>query len=151
MSYNFNPMTEEEINDAGLLENGVYEFEVLKSTRRMSKSGNPMAELLLNVWDKNGKHYPIYDYLVFSSIPLNIRKVKHFCDAVGLAEEYKQGSIPEELERYCGKVDIGTQDEQPKPSGGMYGKKNIVLDYVMTDKGAVKHESSDNVSDDVPF
>lgn len=129
MSYNFNPMTEEEINSANLIENGVYNFEVLSSTRKISKSGNPMAELQLHVWDKNGKTHIIFDYLVFSSIALNIKKVKHFCDATGLQVEYAKGEIPENLERYCGEVQIGTQEEQPRQGGGFYPKKNIVIDY----------------------
>jgi len=151
--YTFNPMTEEEIQASSLMEAGVYNFEVVKSTRKNSKSGNPMAELQINVWDKEGKQHLVFDYLVFSSVPMNIKKVKHFCDATGLAENYKQGSIPEELERYAGMVEIGVQDEQPKPAGGFYPKKNVVIDYVMTEKGAVKHEKAEDsfIDDSIPF
>lgn len=151
--YTFPPMTEEEINASNLIEAGVYNFEVVKANRRMSKSGNPMAELNINVWDKQGKQHIVFDYLVFSSVPLNIKKIKHFCDATGLSKEYNRGELPEELDRLSGKVEIGVQDEQPKPSGGFYPKKNIVVDYVMTDKGAVKPEASTREfkDDDVPF
>jgi hypothetical protein len=152
--YTFTPMTEEEISSYNLMEKGIYDFEVIKSIRKVSKSGNPMAELQLNVWDKAGKQHTIFDYLVFSSIPLNIKKVKHFCDATGLAEKYKQGSIPEELERFSGKVEIGVQDEQPKEGGGFYPKKNIVLDYIVIDKAEIKYESTpaDNfINDEIPF
>lgn len=147
MSYNFIPMSDDEINSFGLIENGIYSFEVIKSTRKTSKSGNPMAEIQLNVWDKNGKSHIIYDYLVFSAIPLNIKKVKHFCYATGLEEDYKNGHLPEELERLCGKAQIGIRDEQTNPNGGVYPKKNIVIDYIPDDKNNVKHENQNTVKE----
>lgn len=152
MSYSFNPMTEEELNSASMIEEGFYDFEVVKSTRKTSKSGNPMAELNINVWDKEGKQHLIFDYLVFSTVPLNIKKVKHFCDAVGLQDQYKQGQIPEELERYCGKVLIGIQEEKPNPNGGCWPKKNIVVDYLKSDKESSKKPiESNELNDDIPF
>lgn len=151
--YTFNPMSEEEINAFSLMDEGVYDFEVVKSTRKVSKSNNPMAELNINVWDKEGKQHLIFDYLVFSTVPLNIKKVKHFCDATGLQEEYKKGQVPEELQGRSGKVQIGVQEEQPKPGGGFYPKKNCVIDYVMTDKGATKVslQTDPDFDDSVPF
>lgn len=126
--YTFTPMTEEEINAFNLMDEGVYDFQVVKSTRKLSKSSNnPMAELSLNIWDKEGKTHLVFDYLVFSSVPLNIKKVKHFCDATGLAEVYKTGKMPEELENLSGKVEIGIQEEQPKAGGGFYAKKIMSL------------------------
>jgi hypothetical protein len=153
-SYQFDPMTEEEINTYSLIDDGVYDFQVLKSTRRTSKTGNPMAELQIQVWDKEGKIHPLFDYLVFTKVPLNIKKIKHFCDATGLIEEYKKGEIPENMSGLSGKVEIGTQDEQPKSTGGFYPKKNIVIDYVMTDKGSVKYDPKSvdkDLNDDLPF
>ena len=146
--YNFNPMTEDEFNQFQLIEDGVYDFTVAKSTRKQSKQGNDMAELQLLI-DNN----LIFDYLVFSKVPLNIKKVKHFCDTTGL-EDDKKGALPETLERLKGKVHIGIQEEQPKFGGGFYPKKNIVIDYVVTDKGAVKVPLSGAesfVDSDIPF
>ena len=88
MTYRFEPINEEDLDNFKLLENGDYPFEVAKSTRKISKSGNDMAELQLKVWDKNGAINTIFDYLVFSKVPLNIKKVKHFCDAANLLQEY---------------------------------------------------------------
>ena len=159
MSYSFKSMTDEELEQ--LLDDGIYEFCVKKSERKVSKSNNPMAMLTISVWDKKGIEKTIYDFLVFSSVPLNIKKVKHFCDSVGLQEEYKKGMLPENLDNLSGKLEIGTQDEKEKEGGGYWPKKNIVVDYVMTDKVAVKVEvySSNNVKhstkekedDDIPF
>lgn len=156
MSYSFLPMTEEEINAPSLIDDGVYDFQVLKSTRKTSQKGNPMAELRLKLWDKEGKTHTLFDYLVFSQVPLNIRKVKHFCDAVGLQEDYKKGKLPEELENFCGKAHIGIQEKQPKSNGGFYPEKNVVVDYIISDKSATKHESiketvDQDLNDDLPF
>lgn len=152
MSFYFTPKTEEELNAFDLLDPGVYDFEVTKCARRTSKSGNPMAELQLCIWNKEGKTSFIFDYLVFSDINLNIRKVKHFCDAVGLSEAYKAGNLPEDLVGKGGKADLGIQEEIPNPKGGIYPKKNVVVDYVMTDKGAIKVQTgSDFIDSDVPF
>lgn len=141
MSYSFAPLSDAELSSFPILPPGVYDFEVLKSTRKVSSSGNDMCEVNLCIWDKEGKTSSLFDYLVFSTVPLNIRKIKHFCDAVGLADNYKRGELPESLQGLSGKVQIGVKDEQPKNDGnGYWPKKNIVEDYVMTDKGAVKYE-----------
>jgi len=153
MSYDFTPLSEEELNDLNIIDEGIYNFEVVKSIRRTSKAGNPMCELTLKFWDSEGKIHTLFDYLVFSSIGLNIRKIKHFCDSVGLVEKYKQGSLPEEFAGYSGKVHVGIQEEKPNPNGGFYAKKNIVTDYVVTELGAVKYESTEKpfVDSDLPF
>lgn len=153
MSYDFEPMSDEEIDSFGLVEDGIYNFEVIKSTRKISKSGNHMAELNIKFWDKEGKVHTLFDYLVFSKVGLNIKKVKHFCDSTGLQEKYKIGSIPEELGGYSGKFSVGVQEQQVNPNGGFYPKKNTVLDYVLTDLGSVKYEGSDKpfVDSELPF
>lgn len=155
MSYNLTPMTEEELNAFDLIEEGTYDFEVLKSERQKSKSGNPMAKLQINVWDKNGKSTVIFDYLVFSSVKFCTRKIKHFCEAAGIAEDYLKGTIREDLERLCGKVHIGIQESLPNPTGGYYPSKNVVIDYVTKDNashsGAPKPESDEFLNDSIPF
>lgn len=153
MSYNFNPLNDEELDAINLVPKGNYDFTVVKSTRKTSKNGNPMAELQLTIWDDKGKEHCIFDYLVFSNISLNIKKINHFCKAVGLIEEYKKGAIPEDLEGCSGKVEIGVQDEQPKSTGGFYPKKNIVVDYIYGNieiKSKVSN-TEDFIDDAIPF
>lgn len=151
--FTFQPMTEEEINSVNLIEEGTYDFEVIKSMRKISKSNNPMAELKLSIWDHEGKQHLIFDYLVFSTVPLNIRKVKHFCDTTGLSENYQQGQLPEELARLSGKVHIGIQEGQPKPEGGYYPQKNYVIDYIMKDKETeeISLKKDTEIDDSIPF
>lgn len=138
MSYDFTPMTEDDLNKLSLVEDGIYDFEVIDCKRRNSKAGNPMAELLIKFWDKDGRSHSIFDYLVFTSINLNIRKIKHFCDSVGLQEEYKKGQIPEDLIGYSGKANIISKQGQEIPydklngklPGSRYPHKNVVEDYI---------------------
>jgi hypothetical protein len=153
MSYAFQPMTEEELNAANLVDDGVYNFEVIKATKKTSSKGNPMAELNIRFWDNEGVVHTMFDYLVFSQVPLNIKKVKHFCDSTGLSEEYKRGELPEELVGLSGKFELKTQEEQPNGKGGFYPPKNVVSDYVMTGKGAVKAPTADefDTNSDLPF
>ncbi len=158
MSYSFNPMSDEELDAMDVISEGVYNFEVVKSTRSISKAGNPMAVLHLKVWDNEGKTHIVFDYLVFSNVNLNIKKVSHFCKAVGLHEEYKQGQIPEELERLSGKVSLGIQGEQEKPTGGFYPKKNVVIDYIVPEGGEIKvknnpvsYGTGQEFDDTIPF
>lgn len=151
--YTFTPMTEEEIDSASLLTEGTYDFEVKKSIRKLSKSGNAMSEILVIVYDKDGKQHSLFDYLVFSQVPLCIRKVKHFCEAVGLIDQYNKGELSEDFGGYSGKLQIGISDEKPNPNGGVYPKKNIVIDYIKADnaKENLAEKKDEFFSDDVPF
>ena len=141
MSYSFQPLSDEELDAIDILPEGVYNFEVVKATHKISKAGNSMAEIQLGVWNNANKLCTVFDYLIFSTVPLNIRKVKHFCDSVGLIEEYKKGSLPDELSGYSGKVVVGIQDERPNPNGGFYPRKNVVVDYAKADKNVAKNDS----------
>ena len=150
--YNFTPMDDTQLQTAALIDAGIYDFEIRKAVRKVSKSGNDMAELHLLVWDKSGKDHMIFDYLVFANQPLNIKKIKHFCDTTGLSKEYENGSIPEELEHLCGQVAVDIQAQKPKPEGGFYAAKNVVVDYVVGNP-AINKPPTDTAKmfDDVPF
>ncbi len=151
MSYSFNPMSDKELEESDLASEGKYQFEVIGSTRKVSKSGNDMAELKLRFWDEKGQIHFIYDYLVFSNITLNIKKVSHFCKAVGLEEEYKKGCLREDLTNFGGYAEIGIKDEQPNPNGGTYPKKNVVIDYLVASKVEKPALIDDQFNDAIPF
>jgi hypothetical protein len=157
MSFEFTPLSDEELDLMDLVPEGEYDFEVIKSQRKTSKKGNPMCELQLQVYDKEGRSHIIFDYLVFSSVNLNIKKISHFAKAVGLHEQYMKGSLPEEFHSFSGKCLIGIQDEMPKDSGGFYPKKNIVVDYIKRSETVrsstqrAKIDVEDFKDDDIPF
>lgn len=156
--FTITPLTEKEIDDLTLIPDGIYNFEVLSSERKPSSTGNPMASLQLTVWDDKGSKHIIKDYLIFKEVAFCVRKIKHFCEAVGLGGEYLAGSIRENFAGLSGKVHIGIQDETPKKDGtGMYPRKNIVIDYIVSAKDsnalplAEKAGENSIIDDDLPF
>ncbi len=152
MSFTFTPLSDEELDASDLMDDGIYDFEVVKSTKEISKAGNPQAKLQLKVWDIKGNVHTIFDYLVFTQIKLNLRKIKHFCESVGWAEKFAQGNLPEEMQMLCGKVQIGREGQTPKKDGsGFYPPKNVVIDYVSKGENTLSSVSSDEFNDDVPF
>lgn len=163
MSYDFTPMTDEELNKSDLMEDGIYNFEIYKSERKPSAAGNAMAKLSLKVWDNNNTVHFVNGFLVFSDSKFTMKIVKHFCESVGLEKEYEQGKIPEELEHYCGKADIRTEKGKPIPEDRLNGKsfgtcypdRNIVFDYIPKSESiSVKNDSireEDLFQDVIPF
>lgn len=157
MSFPYNPMTEEQCDKERqfpLLEPGIYNFTVTKAEQKRSKSGNPMIELTLHVWDNTGKEFNVFDYLI--ATPNMMWKIKHFCDSVGLSQEYADGKFNEHMAvGRSGKADFIFQKGKAKEGGGFYKDKNAVEDYVMTDKGAQKYNPSETDSkefdDSIPF
>lgn len=168
MTFTYNVLTKEEVekeNQFLLLEKGIYTFQVLKATFKMSKEkikdgivkpSNPMIELQLTVWDSIGKEHLVYDYLV-SSKGMNW-KIRHFCEAVGLIKEYEAGKFNEILcEGKSGKVSINQQKGVRQDDGTYYKDKNVVEDYLTNDHKIV-HENNDSKAhaemvfdDQIPF
>ena len=152
MSYfEFQSMTEEQIDRLGLMEEGKYDFEVVKSERKSSSKGNPMAELQLKVWGNDGHARILRDYLVFTPQQLCMRKIKHFCEAVGLEEEYKKGQIPEKLDTYCGRLKLEIKAAEVGKDGKDYPAKNNVADYLKRSKNEPRNVIDKNFDDDIPF
>jgi hypothetical protein len=147
MVYMINPKTEEELNNI-VLPKGRYKFEVLKSLNKISSTGNPMNDIFLGLHDDT-QIGNVRDFLVFSDKNLNIRKVKHFCEATGLSNEYHKGQIRENFTGLTGEVDIDIEEKKPNGKGGFFPEKNIVVDYVKDDKKQALPESY--LNDDIPF
>ncbi len=162
MSYHIDPKSEEELDIFGLLEDGVYDFEVIKSEDKVSSSGNPMNKVTLKIWEKDGSVRIMSDYLVFSPVAFCLRKIKHFCDAVGISDEYTSGKIRSDFMGLAGKVELKIKpgDLIPddklmgKPHGSKYPDKNEVKDYIVksTNDGMKPlPEVKDEFNDDIPF
>ena len=142
-------MTDEEIAAAALMQEGVYDFEIIEATEAKSKSGNDMFKLKLNVFDTEGKPRVIMDWV----LPDFPKKYKHLHDACGLLDLYKSGETkPGDLIGKAGKLSIGIG----KPyigNDGFEHVNNTVLDYVKKDnmvEGA-KPLPKDVLGDEVPF
>lgn len=143
-SFRFTPKTDAEIHslqNQGLLSDGVYVFTVKEVTQTVSQSNNPMLKIRLSVLESTGTYRSIEDYLLATDTM--IYKLKHFCDATGLENEYAQGNIePNKIMNRSGLVKIGTQKGKPKPDGaGSFPDRNSVKDYI-------KDESAQKISVD---
>jgi uncharacterized protein DUF669 len=159
MSFSYPLLSAEECEKErqfALLDPGIYNFQVMEANYKTSKTGNPMIELKLKVWDNAGKEFTVMDYLVGTK---NMTwKTLHFCDAVSLANEYKSGTFNE---LFCiarsGKASVTIQPGNKKDDGTYYKDRNQIEDYVMTDQGAHKvqlnHKQNNEkpFDDDVPF
>ena len=54
-------MTEDELARASLLEPGVYPFEVIAASEELSKAGNEMIKVKLNVFGPDNQQAHIFD------------------------------------------------------------------------------------------
>lgn len=156
----FSPKSEEELAQ-NLLAPGVYPFQVIAASDLISKSGNEMIELKLNVFDEN-REVRIYDYLLEKMA----HKLRHFADVTGLATQYEKGSLEAiDCDGKQGWVKVG-QDK----GGNGFLPKNTVLDYVAHPKGdnklsqagmakltgapaipPARQGKADKFDDDIPF
>jgi len=118
----FSPMTEDELARASLLEPGVYPFEVIAASEELSKAGNEMIKVKINVFGPDNQQAHIFDYLMEKLQ----YKLRHFCEATGLLQKYEAGTLSEvDCEGKSGWVKIKVE-----PANGQYQAKNSVQDYV---------------------
>lgn len=144
-SFTFTPKSDEEIMAQNLLQPGIGQYEVMSAILKMSKSGNPMIEMKIKVWDAAGSERIIYDYLI--NMPSMEFKIKHFCESCGLDEKYKDGRFTDmDCVQKSGRLRIGIQKDK---SGNNYPDRNCVVDYIKHDPTLMKKEEF--ADDDLPF
>jgi hypothetical protein len=148
MSFSFQPKSEEEV--LNLLKPGTYNFLIKQAENAVSKKGNSMIKLTVVVYDEQARERYITDYLMEAML----YKVKHFCDATGLEDKYKQGKFDAmDCINRTGKCKVRIEE-----SDG-YAPKNSIQDYIKCEKNNVPanspilaHVVKDPVFDnDVPF
>ena len=143
-----NPKSNEELQSAGLIEPGVYNFEVTTAVDTVSKSGNDMIKLQIKVWDKSGSEKVIFDYLLDAMA----FKLRHFAESTGLIDKYNYGELmAHDCIGKCGKVELLIEKGPHNPNGGMYPDKNTVKDYVLAKTGEMPIKIDPNFDDTIPF
>src|SRR5215208_4347659 len=158
LDFSYEPMSEEECMKErySLMNDGIYQGRISKVSTRRSSTGNPMAEVGVEVYDKEGKIHYLKDYLVFTSKMM--WKIKHAADSANLTKEYEEKKFhPLHLEGKNVMVAVNTQKGQEipfdklgdKPVGSKYPDKNVVNDYVVTMKGATKENTKDADTKDI--
>jgi len=120
--FRFTPKTEDELDQSGLLEKGVYDFTVDTATSVNAKTdGTPMLKLGLTIYGPDGEH-KIFDNLH----PKLEFKIRHFCDSIGILKVYETGQIdPGACEGRSGKAKVDIESAK-----GDFPAKNNVRDYV---------------------
>ena len=141
----FEPKTAQEIDEAGLLTAGVYDFEVMEAEDTQSKAGNDMAAIVIRVEDASGRSFKVQDWLVATDG--GAYKVRHFAESVGLLAEYEKGDMPAGF--MIGKT--GRAKIAVKPADGQYRAKNTVADYVGEAAAPVKVSTRDLEDSEIPF
>lgn len=137
----YQPKTEKEIAEANLLPVGVYNFDIIEAEDKVSKQGNEMIVLKLQVFDANGAHRFVDDYLL-EAIP---HKLRHIACAMGMEEKYNSGKLlASDFTGKSGQVKLRIQ----KDKDGVYADKNVVGDYIVPKAGAAVEPPID---DTIPF
>lgn len=125
------PMTDEQIAAEkakfGPWPRGAYDFEVAAAEDAISKAGNEMIVLELQVFDRNGNRRNMKDWLV-DSVPV---KLKNVCDAVGLHTAYANGDVASyDFVGRTGKLMLTIERREG------YDDRNKVAGYVPADHAA---------------
>ena len=141
----FTPKSEAEISN--LLKEGEGTFTVESAVHHISGTGNEMIKLTLKVKDSLGKEAVIVDYLMEALA----YKLRHFCVATGLKDEYESGSLqPNSCNGKRGKCKIKTEvDKENK-----YPPKSKVSDYMALDEQSQQNTPLQELfirDDDIPF
>lgn len=150
----FTPKTEKEIAEENLLPAGEYGFEVVDAIPKLSKSGNEMIELKLQIFDSNADSKGmISDYLLEKLA----YKLRHAAEAMGALDKYESGVLHhDDFIGKTGTVKIVIR----KDKTGEYADQNSVADYIVTKSPQVNVSAPKPVSqgsiaamlnDDIPF
>src|ERR1700761_5913233 len=91
----FAPKTDKEIAESNLWPDGLYSFEIVEGVDKISKvkpdgsGGNEMVELKVKVYNEDGGHIFVNDYLLESIA----YKLRHAAVACGLSATKQGGTI----------------------------------------------------------
>lgn len=158
--FSYKVMSEKEAMEARyqLLKEGIYDALIVSATEKTSSTGNPMLDMMVSVYDENGRSHEIRDFLVFTD--KMTWKAIHCADSAGLSKEFEGGKFCSELiEGRPVKVKINIEqggiipEDKLKGSafGARYPDKNKIEDYIKKDTLSESGNSANIDDDDVPF
>ncbi len=129
-----------------LLSEGESTFEVISATSATSQSGNAMIRVKMKVWDSNGKSGFVDDFLMAGDSSFFIKKVKGFCETIGLLDKYNSGKLSAD------DINSGLTGECfliRKPYKGEL--QNSIKNYIKKDKITGSPTTNTDLNDDIPF
>jgi len=148
----FQPKTEKQILEEGLFPIGEYSFEIAEAEEAVSKRGNQMIKLTLNVQNDQGGGIVVFDYLM-DAMPLKLRRCAEACT---LLHKYNEGHLDAfDLQGKTGLLKLAIEKDET----GKYPDKNTVNEYLVkdseqTNKSQAQKDPSyeaKELDDDVPF
>lgn len=106
---------------------GDYDFTVYEASEGFAQSsGNEQIKLTLHVFNRQGAHRTVFDYL--SSAPKAQWKVRHAAETLGLVRQYETGEMsPKDMIGRPGRLKL-----RIKPADGSFAANNAVADYLGT-------------------
>lgn len=120
----FTPKTENEVQSDGRLPKGEYDFEIVESSDEVSKKGNEMIKLKVQVYDDEGHGRILFDYLL-EEISYKLRHAAYACK---LGDNYEAGTLAAaDFAGRAGRCKVGIQ----KDKTGEYPDKNVIQDYIV--------------------
>ena len=141
--FTFTPLTEAQIEMAGLIEPGQYDAVIVSARAEISKAGNSMVKLIVRVYFNYAGEEGTREIWCYLSEKMP-RLLKHLCDALGYEEKYNSGGIdPDLFIEQNVRVAVGVQ----KDKNGEYPPKNIITDFLFK----TEERKKDFTNDDVPF
>ena len=157
----FAPRTKDEIDAMSLLKPGIYHFSVANAEDAVSKSGNEMIKITLDVYDELGNTRQITDFLLEAMAS----KLFSFCQATNMTRYYQEGALKaSDCLQASAYVEIGIQKGRDKPEGGTYSDRNEAKRYLSKEEAQQKMRPTDNklpatsqeptpglIDDDIPF
>jgi hypothetical protein len=121
----FKPKSEQEIANDGLWPEQIVDFEVLEAEDTTSRNGDDMVKMKIKVFNEEGGSRTVYEYLLGTDSMQ--WKVRAFCAATGLLEQYETGELEAvEMEGRTGKAKLVIQ----KDKSGSYPDKNAIGAYI---------------------
>lgn len=124
----FNPMSEKEAKNAGLLSPGPGEFEIIKAEDKVSQNNNDYLNLFVKMWDKDGREGTAWDIIMYTG-GMSYR-MRHLCYSCGMGAMYESGSVdPAQLVGRRGSCTISHKADDRSGRD-----KNAVKDYLVNDK-----------------
>jgi Protein of unknown function (DUF669) len=152
-SFSWPVLSQEELREQQkYLRPGEYQFQVIKCEHKSSKSGNPMFELTLKIWDATGSDYTARDWLLLTEDA--IFKIKRFWQCVGKPEMYEKGNCTEK--DFVDQVGHCKTDVKPSDDGEQMFVRIVSYIKPLDDKVVVKPSNispalEDFVEDDISF
>ena len=121
-----------------LLPVGEYDAVIEKSTDKTSNnSGNPMMDMTLSVYDREGRAHPVRDFLVFTKNMM--WKAIHCAESAGIIDQYKSGQLCSNgIQGKSVRIKLGIEEGKEIPGdklgdrspGARYPDKNRIEDYL---------------------